>query len=351
MNKPYRHYIVLFLCLMAVLSGCQRNDDEPVLPESPISRLYISFSDYQDDDTQDPYDNVMVIDPADSAGMDLGLSYNSGVRGGSGIHFNPFAGRVFHGSMNDRNLNDTTIQIMTVSNRGTLGTSARVGNEALNGVRGLWYNDSTRNLYVANNVTPTSIFVFNSPMNRNGFTRPSQHLILGSLRPWGITMWGDHLLVARTGQNGGFAVFENISGTDSLESNLQPNSSITVSGASDIRGIAYSETLDILALSDMSGGGRVYVFENARALFRQTAATVTPTRTLSGTNTGIAAPIDVAIDDREGRLLLYVADRINKSILRFNLSANGNATPQASLALPYTPAGIFLDARGVIASQ
>jgi hypothetical protein len=73
---------------------------------------------------------------------------------------------------------------------------------------------------------------------------------------------------------------------------------------------------------------------------------ITPTRTISGINTGLGNPVDVAWDTRDGKDLIYVAEKANQKILVFKFPDDGNATPSRTTAkLPSSPEGIYLDAR------
>lgn len=326
-----------------------RNDDEPVLPQRPISRLYVSFENYQSDATQDPYENLGIIDPADTTEAEMEVfNYDSQVRGGTGVHFNPFAGRIFQGSAQD-----TIIRIMSVSDLGIPQLSGNIGFRELTAMRGLWYHHDSQFLYVVNNATPTTIYGYLQPLNRNGYARPNKVLRLGSMRPWGLTMWGDSLLVARTGQNGGVSMYGNLSQTDSLETDFQALSTLTVEGATSIRGIAFSEELDLLVLADYgtsSLDGSVYIIENAKVLLSESSPTVAPSRIITGSRTGLISPIDVAIDSRNGKQSIYVADAGgNGAVLRFNLADQGNVAPDAAISefsANRIPAALFLDARG-----
>lgn len=341
-------FLLMVFGVLTVFGGCVRNDDEPVLPQRPISRLYVSFENYQDDETLEPYENLGVIDPADTTEMEVTIDYDSEVMGGTGVHFNPFAGSIFQGSAQD-----TTIRMMTVTDLGIPKTSGRIGFHELTAIRGLWYHNQSQMLYVVNNANPTSIYAFHQPLNRNGYAKPTKVLRLGTIRPWGMAMWGDSLLLARTGQNGGVSMYGKLSQTDSLETDFAPLSTLTVDGATSVRGVAFSEELDLLVLADYgtsSVDGSVYVIENAKALLSDPAATVTPTRVIKGTRTGLISPIDVAIDPRNGKQSIYVADAGgNGAVFRFNLSDNGNVAPNAFIdgfTENRIPAGLFLDARG-----
>lgn len=333
---------VLLLLLMPVLfSACVRNDDEPLIPRAPISRLYVSLFEFQTDETADPYSNLAVLDPADAEVMN-GSIFNSGVQEGSGVFFSPEAGRLFQGSV----LNQTII-LMSVTDVGIPQQSGRISNENLTAIRGLHYDHNNRNLYVANNWTPSGIYIFDNPMNRNGEVEPLRYFPLGEVRPWGISMWDDQLLVVRTGEEGGVNLYKNVTEQIPGTEDMTPDARLTVSGSSSLRGVAYSKILDLMVLTDYDEAS-LLIFENASTLFNQSEGTIVPTRVISGAATGLLGPTDVSIDDRAGSERIYVADKRSKSVLRFDAMASGNAPYEALTVFPLSPEAIFLDARGLV---
>lgn len=331
------YFIVLILVLSSVVS-CKRNDDEPLLPQTRISRLYVSFLEVQPDDLAEPYDNIAVFEPADSVHFSKPLLFNSAVKQGAGIHFNPFAKRVFQGS-----LNDFSIKTFSVSLIGVLGSSTSFIDSMLTSQAALAYDPTSTNLYVSNNLT-NSIHAYERGASRNGVLRygPDKRYILPG-QPRGLVLDNDSIMVVLRSASTTFevALLENPSKIDSGAVNSYKK--LTVSDASDLRGIAYSRKLDLLVISDV-GNGAVYFVENARESFSQNK-TITANQIIKGSLTQISQPIDVAIDDREDRMLLYVADRDKKSILRFKLTDRGDVAPQASYKTELTPVSIFLDAR------
>lgn len=345
---------LIALSLLLAVAGCMRNDDEPEYPKRPIARLYVSIEDYQYDAARDDIDNVVLIDPADTSEMYVALNHNSDAVGGAGIHFNPFASRLFQAGYND-----TTIRIMTVGNLGNLGNSGSIGNGVLKQMRGLVYHHPTQLLYVASG---TTIYGFYQPMNRNGFTKPNRVLQLASeMRPWSVLLWNDSLLVSNSAGNGGVALYGNLSQIDSLASNFQALSTIRIEGANAIRGIAFVDSLDVLVAADYGvvqggnrlGDGKIYIIEGIKAHLANPSATVSPTRTISGALTGLTGPVDVAIDPRGGasRRTIFVADRDGHTVSRFPLSADGNVAPEGTVTLDVPendrrPFGIYFDVRG-----
>lgn len=343
--------IVAVALLMA--AGCMRNDDEPLEPTRPISRLYVSFQDTTQGDTTLPVQNVGLIDPADSTFDGIDFNHSSGALGGAGIFFSPGIGRAFQAGRYD-----TTVRVMQVTALGQLGNTGRLGNRLLTGMRGLTYYVPAEMLYVTNIGTPSSyIYGFYRPMNQNGYTAPSRRFRLDQgIIPWSVITWNeDSLLVSNSASAGGVILYGGISEADSAELRLSALSNIRIVGASSIRGIAFVDSLDVLVAADYGDpqenvGGKVYIIEGIKAHLAQSSASVTPTRVISGPLTGLSGPVDVAIDPREGRMTVYVADQIARRVSRFKLSDVGNVEPEASVTFDSprrTPFAIYLDARGV----
>ncbi|MGK6351897.1 hypothetical protein [Parapedobacter sp. DT-150] len=348
MKKSFGLFVMVGLLL--AFGGCMRSDDEPVIPTRPISRLYVSFESYNAGQVGDPIANIAVIDRADTSAAEIDTSYNydSGAIGGQGIHFNPFAGLVFQAGKGD-----TTIHALTVGTLGQLGSAATIGNGMLTQMRGLAYHPSSNMLYVANNVSPTRIFGFLRPQNSNGYEVPDKDLRLGSaVRPWGVMLWNDSLLVSNSGTDGGVLLYGDVTQTDSLEADFQPISTVRIAGASSIRGFAFVDSLDVMVLADFGTEGslgKVYIVEGIKEYLKQPNVTVTPTRVITGMSTGLTGPIDVAIDPRATKRTIYVADQSARTVSRFKLSDEGNIAPEATIFFDNrVPFSISLDARGVV---
>ena len=341
-------FSILIILSFGLFSACERNDDEPILPKTAISRLYVSFSDETLDDLQEPYRNIAVFDPAGSESLSEPFDYNSQVQGGAGIYFDAFAGRVFQGSFRNR-----SIKTFSVNNQGAVGTGTTFRDSTLLSQRDLAYDRSSRNLYVSDNLSQ-SIYVYTQALNRNGEVRPNKKFRLTG-QPWGIhfqgdTTRGDSLFVVIAGANKEVQLLERTSRIDSGIVNISKK--ITIPNATDLRGITYSSKLNMLVLTDF-GSSKIYIIENAKEAFN-TPGNITPTRTIEGVSTQLRTPIDVSIDDRDDKLFIYVADNADKinnpankgKLLRFKTTDNGNIVPNALYEFPtLTPVSIHMDAR------
>lgn len=341
MKKNGSYLFLLFLTL-GLLSACERNDDEPLLPKTVISRLYVSFSDIDTSDLDDPARHIAVFDPFTAEAIEQPDLYTTAVLEGAGIHFDPYAGRVFQGSFQRQ-----TITHYPVSAQGSIGTGATSFRDStLQSQRDLTYDHDNRTLYVTDNLAG-SIFVYSQALSRNGDERASKKFVLGG-QPWGLHLQADSsgsksLFVALAGAAREVRMLENIDAIDSGV--VDGGQRITIEGAGDLRGIAFSPELNLLVVTDF-GSGKLYMVENARQVL-QTGGSVTPTRTLSGSQTQLRGPIDVEIDSRPEQMKLYVIDRTARKLLRFKISDEGNASPESfyDFGPDRTPVSIHIDVR------
>jgi DNA-binding beta-propeller fold protein YncE len=338
--RESRLFALLIIFSIGFFTACERNDDEPVLPRTEISRLYVSFFDVQTDDLEDPYNNIGVFDPAHAEQFLQPFEYNSGVLEGAGIYFDPFAGKVFQGSLRDR-----SIKSFSVNSQGAVGTGSTFRDSTLVYQRDLVYDHSSKNLYVSDNLSE-SIYVYFQALNRNGNIRPNKKFKLTG-QPWGLhlqgdTTRGDSLFIVMAGAGAEVQLLQNLTKIDSGD--VAASKKIKISGATDLRGITFSDRLNTLFLTDF-GSGRVYIVENAREAF-DTQGIIIPTRVIGGAQTQLQTPIDISVDDREDKLLIYVIDRESKKLLRFKISDEGNVLPEDVYnQFALTPVSIYIDAR------
>lgn len=367
--KSYFLYILSVLTMLTVVS-CQRDDDEPIKAKKPISRLYISTSDYRANTTTTPLRNIFVVAPADSAtfAIDAVNRFTSSAKGGSAIHFSPFSRSIFQSSMNFTAYRDTAVYVMTVSDKGVVSAGNVIGNRRFNNVKGLWYYVHNRpgsgstvvgdNYLLMTNLGDTvNLFVVERPLNLSNYA-PIRHELELNYSPWAIQMDSADLLLSKTGNNGGVVVYKNLAssfGRDTVLT-IQPSYELTVEGANNIRGISYSRADDILVLTDFTapavgdpavGDGRILVFDNFSKY--KATATIVPTRIISGVLTKLQEPLDVALDVRKDGKFIYVADAgsTTKSVLRFKIGDEGNVKPDQELSVNgQTPQSLSLDSRG-----
>jgi len=359
---------LLFFAIVTCLTSCVREDDEPALAKISVSRLYISFSEFQLDESRPPYNNIDIIDRADTLTFEPALSYNSGIKGGAGISFSPIAKFIFQSSANGAgSVRDTSIQIMSVNaETGAPAYKGLISNGLLTNVKGLayHYNKGSENLYVSNigiGSNPSHIYLFQKPGNFRGKAKRSQEIALGTLTPWTMAFKSTEdnadLLMSVTGEKRGIAIFRDILRknlpADSVltETQFPPKAVLTIANQGEVRGFSYSARQDLLAVACYTAGtanvGRILLFENASSLLSATGdRAIEPTRIITGSATGLVRPLDVAIDNRDGAKYLYVADGDTKIVSRFLITDKDNIAPNKIKQFTLTPVALSLDARG-----
>ena len=329
---------VFFFISAALFSGCAKDNNE-ALPQSTVSRLYVSNA-----DTDASVMSTMIFDPADGATLDSPYSFDSKLPDGNGIFFDPYSGTVFQVSRQAKN-----IKTFTVNTDGTLTDKASFIDDALLSAREIAFDRGRKTLYVASNID-SAIYVYVGVDTISGTARANKKLKLAG-QPWGIHLENDNLFVVIDQDRVQVQLYENAS--QLVVGTIVPTKTITVTGAKRLHGITYSSTRDALILTDIgeesAGGyktdGKIFIIEAAFAKFADKGAAIAPTRTISGAGTGLGNPVDIAWDTRPDKDLIYVAEKANKKILVFKFTDGGNATPGRAATLSSSPEAIYLDAR------
>lgn len=334
-----RHFLTAFLFFSVVLfSGCVKDDNEP-LPQSTVSRLYVSNA-----DTDASVMSTMIFDPADGATLDSPDLFDTQLPDGNGIVFDPYSGTVFQVSRQAKN-----IRTFTVNTNGSLTQKGSFIDNALPSAREIAFDRMRKTLYVASN-SDSALYVYSGVDTIAGTARANKKLKLAG-QPWGIHLEGDNLFVVIDQDSVQIQLFENANAL--TVGTIKPTKRINVAGAKRLHGITYSSTRDALILTDIGeetatgskNDGKIYIIEAASAKFATGGALVTPTRIISGTATGLGNPVDVAWDTRADKDLIYVAEKANKKILVFKFLDDGNIMPSRTATLTTFPEAIYLDAR------
>lgn len=388
--------ITLFACFLA---GCERDDSEPDnSAQVRVSRLYVSMSDvWPNDGVSNEYTNLMVFDPADSINANGNMlpprGYNTltTIGAGQGVAFNPFFGSVLQASRSPEP-NQRVIH-PTVSAAGVVQTGSSVqffrdfiAQDVVNrpdttlppkalfnprdialqrlqpagGGTGGTGGNSTYYLYVTD-IQTNRINFYSNPKAVNAI-EPRARFAAGE-QPFGLHMTEDSLFVSystTTGNNpqrielylSPGTPFAEVAGSPVV--NPEINGSFRLAIDASLRGLVYESSSDLLIVASFSNtsGGAIHFIEGAKQAF-SAGASISPSRTISGAETTLINPTDVAIDITNDRRLLYVSDRgqtgAGGSILVFNLDGTGNIPPLGRYNFPAgnarIPEFIHLDAR------
>ncbi len=322
-----------------LLSACKKDDNEPQT-QSIVSRLYVSNA-----DTDASVQNTLIFDPADQSILKDPYSFNSQLPDGNGILFDPFSGTVFQVSRQNKN-----VRSFKVNTDGTLEAPAKTSfiDQSLTSAREMAYDRVRKILYIASNAD-SSIYVYNDAPTLTGTATASKKLKLDG-QPWGIHLDNDRLFVVIDQARVEIQLFEGASSL--VVGTIIPKKKIILSGARRLHGITYSAARDALILTDIGEAtltgfttdGAIHIIDSAGKKFTDTSSPIFPTRTISGSSTGLGNPVDVAWDDRTGKDLIYIAEKANKKILIFKFAENGNIAP-LSYSLSSFPEALYLDAR------
>lgn len=338
MKTRFLFTLIWHLFLFFFLSSCVKDENES-MPKSTVSRLYVSNA-----DTDAAVMNTLIFDPADQASFPEPYKFNSQLPDGNGILFNPFSGVVYQVSRVNRN-----IRSFKVNTDGTLVNKSSFIHEGLVSAREIALDRSRDMMYISSN-TDSAIYVYPSVSTLNGTVLAGKKLKLNG-QPWGIHLDNDRLFVVIDQNRAEIQLYENASAL--VVGPIQPTKRIRLNGAIRLRGITYSASRDVLILTDIAEAtgsgfdtdGSIHIITEASSKFTEAGSSISPSRTIKGVLTGLGNPVDVAWDDREGKDLIYIAEKAGRKILVFRYSAAGNLAPLVTAKLNSSPEAIYLDAR------
>ncbi|MBD1434145.1 hypothetical protein H8B06_15005 [Sphingobacterium sp. DN00404] len=363
-KSPLLYGACMFFALVIGFVACEEEDVGPGLEIRQISRLYVSFEEYGTTDERADT-TIRVIQPADSSVFTFRESHLSQVQGGGPIYFNPYVKTVFQASVNsEENSNglDTVIAAVSVQQTGLLNNAGNgIRSRYYNKVRGFVYHAATRSLLVVNGAGANAgIYVVDNPSNTGNQKQPYKKLVNPDLDMWGAAYQNDRLFTAKISAPAGLYMFQNLTtisvrASDSVAT-LNPTRTFRIEDAStNLRGLSYDTIKNVLAIAEMGdgttvGSGRILLFDNFSNSINGNSDLIRPSRVITGSNTGLISPVDVAIDTRASGVYLYVADRAAKKVSRFRYTDEGNVEPEdvidtSKLGYGVTPVGLALDAR------
>ncbi|KGE15979.1 hypothetical protein [Sphingobacterium deserti] len=349
-----KYWIITCLLISFFAVSCSDEDTDPSGRITDISRLYVSFEEYQTNTDGVPDTNIRIVRKADSSVFELDSAHLSMARGGGVILFNPFLKSIIQASHNNEVQRDSSIYVTTVQERGQLVNGGMMASPWLKKVRGLAYHRASDALFVVNaDGERSGIFVIDRPNSISQNRRPWKQFFTGDLNMWGSAYRANTLYVGKQGDAPGIYVFENIVNrqvnTADSTASLAPTRVLTIEGARNLYGMTYDTVKNILAIAEHGDGttlgtGRILLFDNFSGM--ASGSSISPSRIITGVASQLTQPVDVAIDARSSGQFIYVADRKNK-ILRFRLTDNGDVTPDRIFdTTDYgTPVGLALDSR------
>lgn len=338
MKSRILFYIIICILPSLIFSSCVKDENE-AMPKSTVSRLYVSNA-----DTDAAVNSTLIFDPADQAKFTEPYKFNSQLPDGNGILFDPYSGVVYQVSRLNKN-----IKTFKVNTDGSLVSKSSFVHEGLLSAREIAFDRSRDMLYISSNID-SAIYVYNNVSTLKDIVLADKKLKLNG-QPWGIHLENDRLYVVIDQNRAEVQLFENASAL--AVGPIIPTKKIIVSGATRLHGITYSSSRDVLILTDIAeasaagfdSDGSIHIITDASSKFTESGAAIVPSRTIKGALTGLGNPVDVAWDDREGKDLIYIAEKAKRKILVFNYSGTGNIAPIVIADLTSSPEAIYLDAR------
>ncbi|MCL5878765.1 MAG: Ig-like domain-containing protein [Deltaproteobacteria bacterium] len=191
----------------------------------------------------------------------------------------------------------------------------------------LWLDKGSDRLYISDAGTG-DILVFNNASTVNGNIAPNRTISSASLSlPYGIWLDAstDTLYVVDGGNNAVLA-FDNVSTLNGAVSASRSISGSNTTLNSPV-GISLDAANDDLYIVNW-GNNSILVFNNASTA----TGNIAPSRTISGSNTGLSGPQGIWLDATSDQL--YVADQFVPGITVYNnaSTANGNITPSRTIS-------------------
>ncbi len=320
-----------------IFTACKKDNSDSIT--TPVSRLFVSNA-----DAMDP--NLSVYSPADGATLPAPMQVNTSAPDGNGVVYDAASNVGFQVSRTDK-----TIKKFSVSSTGTVTVTGLFVDATLTSGRDATYDAANKTLYVASN-TDNKIFVYANAPSLTGNITPSKVLTLDG-QPWGLDFANGSLMVLIDLDRKEIQLFKNVNSI--ATGTVTPSNKITIPAATRLHGLVYDAASDILLVTEIGAAsgisipafnadGGIYIIEGAMAKFTANAA-VTANRTIFGSNTMMGNPVDITFDARNGKKLIYVAEKANKKILVFKLTDNGNVAPTTSASVTTLPESIFIDAR------
>lgn len=355
-----RYYMFALVAVMLGFYACEREDGEPDLDMRQFTRLYISFEEHRPEHQQPPADtNLRIIYPADSSVFAFNGRHVSPIEGGGVMHFSHELSAMFHASVNRGGTNDTVISILSVGSSGAVTNAGKIASRYYSNVKGMAYHQATNVLFVVNGTGPDAgVYIVESPRYSTKEKQPVKKLRNANLSMWGAAYENDVLFASKTTTStaspAGIYVFEGITSKqvnehDSIGS-LHFDRILEIEDATSLRGLFYDTVKNVMAVTDANNGvGRILIFENFSSLV-ESESPITPTRIITGANTGLVRPVDVVLDTREEGAYLYVVDNSARKISRFLYTDDGDVAPDkvidtSDLQYGKTPVSLALDTR------
>ncbi len=343
----FRKFLALpvICCSVFMMTGCDGNDDGGddngggTNPDA-AARLYVS-----NDVTAG---QLSIYDLNTDATLQAPKTVQTTANKGNGIAVAPISGHLFQVSRDER-------AILVFADAAKLADNATVTSKFkltnVTNARDIAYDEANKLLYISK-PNDSTIHVFSDPLALTGEVAATKVLKLAGGKPWALHFdsKNNRLLVALDEAARSIEVYNSPSSLTTGK--VTPTASFKIAGASRLHGIAYSSAANALVVTDLGAStsatatdGKIYIFDNANTVLSGASGEISATRTITGNATNLlSGPVEVTIDDREGKNMIYVAEKSANKILGFKLSDTGEAAATINVAAN-APESVFLDIR------
>jgi DNA-binding beta-propeller fold protein YncE len=334
-NIHHLHHFIYTALVILLFAGC--SEDESVTnPDLPISRLLVSSGTPGINST-----SLSMFSPADQESFGAPIGFNMVNPNGSGVIYDNVSNLGFQIGMLTK-----TIRTFSINTDGTLRILNSFRDSTLMDGRGIAYNRAANQLYVSSS-SDSTIHVYNNASNITGNITSARQLKL-NCQPWGVFFDAGKLLVVGDLEVKKVLVLDNISSLTTATVTAE----LTIPTATRLHGITYSAKKDILIVTDIgetsgassNSDGAIYIFEGIKTQLAA-SANLTPSQTITGNTTLLGNPVDVTFDDREGKDIIYIAEKANSKVLGFKFSNEGNVAPYLNASAGTPPESVWVDAR------
>lgn len=326
------------------LSACLKNSDAQPLEIFKVSTLFVSNA-----ETTVNAKNLQLFKPADSTVLVPKFELNNGAQDANGVLFVASKNFLFQVSRAQKSIrlytNASTLFEASLPNNIIIDSTLSSGRE-------IAYDETNDALFVANN-TDSTIRVYEKVSTLNGKYVGKKLKLSGE--PWGITYdkKNNRLFVVMDKNALRIEIYNNPSGiaagkvTASLRFFIN---GYKINGATArLHGIAYSSQRDMLFVTEIGNAsgtnfdkdGGIYIIDKVSKITNNSS--ILANRAIYGSNTGLGNPVDIAIDDRNIKGFIYVAEKANKKILVFGFGDNGNVAPIRGYTSTFSPEAIDID--------
>ena len=306
--------------------------EDPVLPADMVSDFYVSSN----------TDSLLYIFQRLDDGSISSNTFEVGANDADGIYYDRDNDVLYQLNRTDNVINAYSMVQNSVLNGDTLVLTATSSSDFINGreiaVMGNMLvvaqdasdaNDMT-NKFVTYQISPTAI------------TLVKENVV--SINLWGIQFIGNDLYAIVDNSNM-VAKFTDFLGQPSGD--LLASQTIVVEGLVRTHGITHVMDQDIMILTDVgeassADDGAYFIIENFSAAIADSVITSSEQRVVSGDQTLLGNPVDIAYDPYDG--MIFVAERANGGgrVLGFNYNDEGNIAPSFNMLVPGASA-IYLD--------